>query len=79
MATKRAPCVAQVRKSQGSDAVEIFDGMGEGYSRMTGLRDLAQAKHIAARRYREAVGRTDAWRMTQPPDAVFEPDFLYIP
>lgn len=79
LATDSAPCVAMVRKHKDSYAVEVFDGIGDGYSQTTGHPDLAKAKHIAARRFRDALNRVDAWRMTPPQDALLEPDFLYIP
>ncbi len=79
LATDRAPCVAQVRKTNGSYVVELYDGIGDGFSQSTGHRDLAKAKHIAARRFREAISRAEAWRMAPPLDAMIEPDFLYIP
>ncbi|SDL59208.1 hypothetical protein [Aliiruegeria lutimaris] len=79
LATDRAPCVAQVRKTNGTYVVEFFDALGEGYSQSTGFRNLVQAKHVAARRFRDALNRSEAWPMTLPVDAMIEPDFIYIP
>jgi hypothetical protein len=79
LATDRAPCVAQIRKARGSYAIEFYDGIGDGFTRSMGYRDLAKAKHVAARRFREAVLRSTSFCVTPPQDAMLEPEFLYIP